>query len=199
MWPCGLKTFLVVRYLWKDSSFLTREDCWTRSLIFIVLLRVHLSHWKLNGSKASWLATGTNTVEIYWFPLNLSPLAINFYSVTKNRLMARMSLPPTHLVQWEDEPVGGGVKSEKERETESEGSYCSVDLCCLCGCLPKKWEERCRNTSFWETLWRAITSGSHSENRTASDFARASRATTASMEFMHTLSHDTVSGVFVSL
>lgn len=60
-----------------------------------------------------------NAVEIYQFPpLNLSPLAINFYSVTKNRLMARMSLPPTHRVQWEDEPggEGGGEITSKKRK-----------------------------------------------------------------------------------
>lgn len=39
---------------------------------------------------------------------NSSPFAINFYSVTKNRLMARLSLPPTHQAQREDEPKGGG-------------------------------------------------------------------------------------------
>lgn len=201
MWPRGPKTSFVARYLWKDSSFLTwggggavgpdlQYSYFPSVSIYLI------GNWtvpKPPGSTA-FVATGMNAVEIYQFPpLNLSPLAINFYSVTKNRLMARMSLPPTHRVQWEDEPGGEGggeitSKKKKERETARAKARIvpSISAACVAVCQGSGRRDAGIHHSEKRSDARSPLAASV-KNPTASDFARAPRTTAASVEFMRTL------------
>lgn len=113
--------FLNFRYLCKRHSFFSTR---TAALTYMAPLCVHLSRHR-EIEPFQWeplppsLFPARHRDERHEDPSsNSSPFAINFYSVTKNRLMARLSLPPTHQAQ-RDEQKGGKIKEE----TESECSY----------------------------------------------------------------------------
>lgn len=129
--------FLNVRYLCKRYSLFSTR---TAALTFMAPLCVHLCrHREIEPFQWKPLppfpSPARHRDEWHGDPSsNSSPFAINFYSVTKNRLMARLSLPPTHQAQ-RDEPKGGKIKEE----TESERSYRLVRS------PPRVWFVRRRN------------------------------------------------------
>lgn len=188
MWPCRLKTSQSLISLKTHQLFFNMGGLLDQSSPIYISpacpLISSFENW--NSSKASSLATGPNAAEIYRFsppPIRLR-FAINFYSVTKNRLMARTSLPPTHRVQREDEPRGGGGGG-KVRKRKRERSRVSFSAACAVVC--QRSGRRDAEYIILKAEERSDVSSplAAADSRTASDFIRAPRPTTVRTGFTH--------------
>lgn len=73
----------------------------------------------------------------------ISSIYYQFSSVTKKKLMALISPPPSHRV-WRQDKLGVKIETEKESKVEKPLQCCSADLCFACGLLPDEWVERYR-------------------------------------------------------